>query len=1128
MTDFASLGIRIDSSQAKAAVDDLEKLATAGKGAEGAAKRTGDAWTKAAQAIQGDTGQIATLLKQLNNTQTAALTAMNNYAQALAKTASANSTVAAATATTNAAIGATTSVTKSASAGIDEYIKKLEQMNKSQLSAATSAKLIDLSARGATPTQLTAAKTALDASDVKRTSAAIDEQVKKLQMVSATAGMSARETKLYELSLQGASKAQLSAADSAIRMNESYERGIAIGQRLKSGIVATASAVAGLAAASVLAAAGGKVLVDKIADSIAKYQDLADKTGETASNIASLQAASDLSGVSLDTVASASVRLTAALSKTDDESKLVAKGIKALGLNFDDFKKLSPAQQLDAVAKSMSGFADGAEKTAVAIAIFGKAGADLIPFFNDLADAGERQIRLTDDQIKAADEYAKAQARLKSDIAALAQVVVAESIPALNDLIGAFKDSITETLGMGREVDNLGRNNSIREFADNAAIFLANVIDIARRTATVFQFLGESIGATAAIAAAANRNSIEGAKAAFSFDPSGAINTARNQISEISSIIKDAREQGKKYSAETVSMADQVAKRIADRRRNDAQRPLEDRGFTPSRTRIDATGLNTDRAAKGKRDNSAAQEAKAQLAFDLDDIRKAQDALSNTIANGEKLLEARRSANLITEAEYWKQKRVFLQQNESAQEASLEKELARLNQEQLTGKEKIDNDRKILDAQAKLAKVRENAATNLQILGIKEADAIDKIKIKFEEAQKSAQQYVDTIARANQRDLDGLGRGAQQREIGARRNQRDDQLLNRSDQLSSQLRAGQITKEEFDKYLEIEKEAHSRALAEDETYWTKKLELQKDWRVGASEALQNYIDDVDNASKRAEKLITDGLGGLTDSITDAIMGGGKVSFEELGKTISKQLLKGIVEQQITKPIAEWLQGSIKDPESIFGKIFGGLTSNKGTGENWLGGLLGSAAGGGATAATGAASASAAQASLAVSATGATSAITALAAAASAAATAMGGSSIGGSLNGLGGLFSGSGGGGSDPLGALIALNGWDEGGYTGAGGKYEPAGIVHRGEYVVNAENTRRLGLSFLERLNRRGYADGGFVGSIMGGNLQSSSTSNTANLEVHNHFAAGANSETVDQAAMKFYRQLQRSQRNA
>lgn len=1042
--DFATLGIKIDSSQAKKAFEDLEKLESAGKGAEKAVEDVGKAADKAAAGLES-AGKA----------------------------------------------------TKEAASSVDVYARKVDGLAKSQVAAAAAAKQMELSTKGVAAAQASIAKGGLDSAEIKRTSSAIDEQVKKLQQVASTHGMSAREAKLYELAVQGASKAQLQAADSAIRMNEGYERGIAIGQRLRTGLIATAAAAATLAA-------GAFVATNRIADSIAKYQDLADKTGETASNIASLQAASDLSGVSLDTVAAASIRLTAALSKTDDESKLVGKGIKALGLNFDEFKKLSPAEQLDAVAKSLAGFKDGAEKTAAAVAIFGKSGAELIPFLNDLADGGERQIRLTDEQIKAADDHSKAQARLRTEITQLAQSIVVNTIPAVSDLTGAFKDVIAEVVGTGKEADQLGRNNSIREFAEDGAMFLATLADYAVKVGEAFRALGKTIGAAGAV-------QFSLAKGEFK----EAFNASKAFFEDTGTFFK------------TPSLADALGKRFSERRQNETQRRLEDRGFDP-RTRIDAAGLTTDRASKGKRDNSAAQEAKAQLAFDLDDIRKAQDALSNTIANGEKLLEARRSANLITEAEYWKQKRVFLQQNESVQEAALEKELARLQQEQLTGKERIDNDRKILDAQAKLAKVRENAATSLQILGIKETDALDKIKIKFEEAQKSAQQYVDTIARANQRDLDGLGRGAQQREIGARRNQRDDQLLNRSDQLSSQLRAGQITKEEFDKYLAIEKDAHSRALAEDESYWTKKLELQKDWRIGASEALQNYIDDVDNASKRAEKLITDGLGGLTDSITDAIMGNGKMSFEELGKTISKQLIKGIVEQQITKPIAEWLQSNIKDPESIFGKIFGGLTSNKGAGENWLGSLLGTTVGGGAGAATGVASASAAQASLAVSATGATSAITALAAAASAAATAMGGSSIGGSLSGLGGLFSGGGGGGGDPLGALIAMNGWDEGGFTGAGGKYEPAGIVHRGEYVVNAENTRRLGLSFLERLNRRGYADGGFVGSVMGGNLQSSSTSNTSSLEVHNHFAAGTNSETVDQAAMKFYRQLQRSQRNA
>lgn len=52
---------------------------------------------------------------------------------------------------------------------------------------------------------------------------------------------------------------------------------------------------------------------------------------------------------------------------------------------------------------------------------------------------------------------------------------------------------------------------------------------------------------------------------------------------------------------------------------------------------------------------------------------------------------------------------------------------------------------------------------------------------------------------------------------------------------------------------------------------------------------------------------------------------------------------------------------------------------------------------------------------------------------------------------------------------------YSSGGYTGAGGKYEPAGIVHKGEYVINAESTKRIGLGLLNRMN--GYANGGLVG---------------------------------------------------
>ena len=75
---------------------------------------------------------------------------------------------------------------------------------------------------------------------------------------------------------------------------------------------------------------------------------------------------------------------------------------------------------------------------------------------------------------------------------------------------------------------------------------------------------------------------------------------------------------------------------------------------------------------------------------------------------------------------------------------------------------------------------------------------------------------------------------------------------------------------------------------------------------------------------------------------------------------------------------------------------------------------------------------------------------------------------------------------------------WWTGGYTGRGGKYEPAGIVHKGEYVVRKELVdQRTGLPKADFMNSLGkphsgskasYASGGYVrggnSGILGGGL--------------------------------------------
>lgn len=67
------------------------------------------------------------------------------------------------------------------------------------------------------------------------------------------------------------------------------------------------------------------------------------------------------------------------------------------------------------------------------------------------------------------------------------------------------------------------------------------------------------------------------------------------------------------------------------------------------------------------------------------------------------------------------------------------------------------------------------------------------------------------------------------------------------------------------------------------------------------------------------------------------------------------------------------------------------------------------------------------------------------------------------------------------LDALSDSNMYSSGGYTGNGGKYEPMGIVHGGEYVMTKEATSRLGINTLNALNygKRALIAGGLGISV-------------------------------------------------
>lgn len=109
----------------------------------------------------------------------------------------------------------------------------------------------------------------------------------------------------------------------------------------------------------------------------------------------------------------------------------------------------------------------------------------------------------------------------------------------------------------------------------------------------------------------------------------------------------------------------------------------------------------------------------------------------------------------------------------------------------------------------------------------------------------------------------------------------------------------------------------------------------------------------------------------------------------------------------------------------------------------------------------------------------------------------------------------------------ISRSGFSAGGYTGDGGKFEPKGVVHGGEFVLRREVVAQPGMrNYLEGLNVRGYASGGFVtpriastATQMAASQPEASTSSAPGIVQHISVQGTADDATlarIQQAALK------------
>ena len=208
---------------------------------------------------------------------------------------------------------------------------------------------------------------------------------------------------------------------------------------------ATEQMQAAAIAAGVLGSAFLVLAKDSI-DSMDKMNEAAQKTGIAVEALSQLGYAAKMSGVGTESFTSAMVKFNRAIAEGATGSGNAAAAFKAIGISAAELKASNPDEVLARVAEKFAGFADGANKTALAIAIFGRAGADMIPLLNEGSD-GIAAMREEADKLgatintsaaKAADQFNDNLDRMMVKMKSFVKGITSEVIPVLNILMETF------------------------------------------------------------------------------------------------------------------------------------------------------------------------------------------------------------------------------------------------------------------------------------------------------------------------------------------------------------------------------------------------------------------------------------------------------------------------------------------------------------------------------------------------------------------------------------------------------------------------------------------------------------------------------------------------------------------
>ena len=302
---------------------------------------------------------------------------------------------------------------------------------------------------------------------------------------------------------------------------------------LKASLLDVGKALVGLKVAKEIFAAFGASFT--AAD---KLDDMAGKTGIASDKLKDYAHAAEMSDTTLENMIQGLNKLNRTMAMSEEETSKQAAAFDALGIsntNVDGSLK-SSEETFGAIADKFKDLKDGPEKAALAFALFGMAGKELIPMLNrgsegiaklreEAAILGQMGPESFNAFTSSSGDMFDGLHKVRQMFEGLIDVIAAEVVPIFNVLIESFIDSF-KSGGMVAQIFD-----AIKVISIGALIpAMKGVILVFRGFADVLEIAGKSLGALGAIIAAVASGDLTGARSIWNSYKEDVAKTAEEHV----------------------------------------------------------------------------------------------------------------------------------------------------------------------------------------------------------------------------------------------------------------------------------------------------------------------------------------------------------------------------------------------------------------------------------------------------------------------------------------------------------------------------------------------------------------------------------------------------------------------